>query len=228
MKRIIVILATAATLASCFVNVNFVRGNGVAASKAYDVAPFTEIVLSGSEDIVYRQGGQVSVILYTDENLIEYYEIESLDGCLYVKYQAGVSLSPKTESRVEVVAPDMNALRVQGSGDIKVLGPVKSEGEMALSVSGSGDISADAIDAASFRAKVSGSGDIEVDALTCGGASLSVNGSGDIDITCRGAGDIEARVNGSGDITLRGTARSLNSKVSGSGDVNSGGLQLVP
>lgn len=232
MKKIIGIIAVAALLSvaacSCCFNypMKVVRGNGVSVTSEVEVPAFSAINLVGSGDILYTQGPQ-AVSITTDENLLEYFIIEVEDGELIVRNEKGVSISPKTKTVVTVSSPDLNGVKIIGSGDCKVVDGLQTEGDFSFTVTGSGDLEAGSIVCKSFTSKVSGSGDVKVDALTCDTTSLAVVGSGDIEIGCKDAGDISVRISGSGDVTLSGRARTLEQKISGSGDVHSKALALT-
>jgi len=124
-----------------------------------------------------------------------------------------------------VVLDDDFSLAVVGSGDVEASNIECNDFDAR--VVGSGDIDIYSVKAkgnASFT--VSGSGDMEVEFLQAQNASASVSGSGDISLGCNIEGDIDARVSGSGDISLEGNAGNLQKKVSGSGAIHSKGLAL--
>ena len=224
---LLAVLPLAITACSFSFNGEVVVGNGVEVTKTIDVQPVTAIVVAGSMDVVYMQGPQ-SVVLTADENLAELYTVEEIDGVLHISMKSGYSVFPKVKTFVAVSSETLSKIKVSGSGDCDIKGTLRTDGDFVFSVSGSGDLEADAIVCNSFDGHINGSGDIEVDALTADSVNLTINGSGDIKLGCKDAGDINARINGSGDIVLSGKARSLNSKVNGAGDISTGGLQLMP
>jgi len=126
-------------------------------------------------------------------------------------------------------------LRNSGCGDWTV-GPVA--GDLAVSVSGSGDVRAE--ESGSAKVRISGSGDVGLGAVR-GGLSAAISGSGDVkaasingplearisgsgDVTVRGgqATSMKAQIAGSGDVTMKGPAQSLDASIAGSGDVTVG------
>ena len=207
MKKALSIILAVALAVSCSFTINskLVRGNGVEATRSYDLPAFTAIHVAGSMDVFYTQGPQ-GIILTTDENLLDLYTIESLDNTLKISTKSGYSINPKTKSYVTVSSEDLNAVKIAGSGECDIKGTLDTKGDFNFSVSGSGDLDADAIVCNAFTAKV--------------------NGSGDIEIGLKDAGSIQARINGSGDISLSGSARSLDSHVNGSGGIHTSRLQL--
>ena len=229
MKKALSIILAVALAVSCSFTINskLVRGNGVEATRSYDLPAFTAIHVAGSMDVFYTQGPQ-GIILTTDENLLDLYTIESVDNTLKINTKSGYSINPKTKSYVTVSSEDLNAVKISGSGECDIKGTLDTKGDFNFSVSGSGDLDADAIICKNFSSKINGSGDVDVKALMAETTTLTINGSGDIEINGKDAGDIIAKINGSGDISLSGKARSLTQKVNGSGDISTRGLQLVP
>ena len=229
MKKIFIALALALLAVACSFSINpkrvVVIGNGKAAEKSFDLPAFTSIKVAGSSDVIYSQGPQ-AVVLTADENLLDIYTVEVIEGTLRIGIKPGHSIKNRISSFVTVSAPDLQGVKIAGSGECVVKGGLKTTGNFSFAVSGSGDLEADSIACKDFEAHISGSGDIEVAALTSESASVLINGSGDAKLVCRDAGDITAKINGSGDIALLGTARSLTSKVNGSGSINTKGLSL--
>ncbi len=229
MKHLSLLLGAALLAASCTFSFpgNIVRGNGTAAEKTFEVGEFNSVSLVGSLDVIFAQSDEDhSVVLHTDENLIDDYRIEVKGDVLVISTKPGVSVSPKALSYVSVSAPMLREASITGSGDLVFKGDLRVDGPLGFSVTGSGDIDAGAVACKQFAVKVSGSGDIDAGPVTAEDMSLTISGSGDIAMELSGAGDVSAKISGSGDITLLGSARSLNSRVSGSGDIHSNGLSL--
>ena len=64
-------------------NQEVIRGNGKMAEQSYDIYGFDGIVVNGAMDVVYSQGPE-NVVLHAEENLLEYYDVEVIDGSLVV------------------------------------------------------------------------------------------------------------------------------------------------
>lgn len=230
MKKILFLsVALLAVLACNFVVAapgKHIKGNGVKVEKSFDTAPFDAVRLNGSFDVVFTQGPQ-KVVLSADENLIDVFKVEVRDGSLYLGVERGTGFSTRNKVVFTVSSPELNAVKVNGSGDFKVRNVLDSD-NLSLSINGSGDIEADKVECKNLTCNINGSGDIEVDALSAASADVKINGSGDVNLTCKNVGDIYVKINGSGDVELFGSARSISSKVNGSGNVNTRGLTFNP
>lgn len=228
-KTVFLLFALLAVLACNFVVAapgKHIKGNGVKVEKSFDTAPFDAVRLNGSFDVVFTQGPQ-KVVLSADENLIDVFKVEVRDGSLYLGVERGTGFSTRNKVVFTVSSPELNAVKVNGSGDFKVRNVLDSD-NLSLSINGSGDIEADKIECKNLSCNINGSGDIEVDALSAASADVKINGSGDVNLTCKNVGDIYVKINGSGDVELFGSARSISSKVNGSGNVNTRGLTFNP
>ena len=219
MKKIL-LFALLAILACGFIMVSpgkHVKGNGVKVEKSFDTAPFDAVRLNGSFDVVFTQGPQ-KVVLSADENLIDVFKVEVRDGSLYLGVERGTGFSTRNKVVFTVSSPELNAVKVNGSGDFKVRKVLDSDA-LSLSINGSGDIEADKVECKNLTCNINGSGDIEVEALTAASADVKINGSGDVTLVCREVREVTATVNGSGDVDLYGNIVSVSSNVRGSGEV---------
>lgn len=102
-----------------------------------------------------------------------------------------------------------------GCGDWTI---ANTDGDMSLSIMGSGDMRAGT--SAGLEANIMGSGNIGAGATRR--LEANVMGSGDIN-AARVDGPVEANIMGSGDINIPGTVTSIEANIMGSGDINVGG-----
>jgi putative autotransporter adhesin-like protein len=141
---------------------------------------------------------------------------------------------------VDVYMPSLRSVRVEGSGDVRVIGA--AQGLQSVSLEGSGDVRFDDAAGEQARFALTGSGDLRLRRLEAREADFSVTGSGDVDVDegtvanarlhCSGSGDInaarlvaesaEVRASGSGGVRMTARRRA-DVDVSGSGDVVIGG-----
>ncbi len=207
----------------------------VAAERSFPVGAFSEVVLSGSMDVVVTTGAGHSVRAEGAEADLDRLDIKVKGNALVIGTKPGSwTWSSREKVTVRVSAPNVSAASISGSGDMQV-GPTK--GDFAGRISGSGDMAVASVDAPSLSLAISGSGDIALGGGRCGTGAFSSSGSGDISggrvrcetvtVTTSGSGDITAqatgtaalRTSGSGDITVTGGGR-CTSKSSGSGTIS--------
>ncbi|MBN1295333.1 DUF2807 domain-containing protein [bacterium] len=192
-----------------------VQGDGPVIVDQRNVEAFTGIRVNGSMDVTVTQGEQQTVAVHGEENLIPLIETIVRDDTLVIGSRNGIVSSQ--EIRVIITIPRLNAVQVDGSGEIEATGVWTGE-EFVAVVNGSGDITVKMCDVDRITCRVSGSGDATLSGstreLTC-----HLNGSGDIDASEMAAVQANAELHGSGDIRIRASA-TLNAKVVGSGDIH--------
>ncbi len=216
-----------------------VTGSGRTATEARTLPPFQGVALSGSMDLVVRQGATQSVELQVDDNLLPFLETEVVgsgdDAKLQVRWKRGLSIYNARTAKVSVTVPKLTSLAASGSGDmtvepfetpslsIRVSGSSDTRlqklttAELDISISGSGDVDG-AGTATKLKIGVSGSGDVKLGAMKSDDVQISIAGSGDASVHADKA--LQVRIAGSGDVTYTGNAATVNAKVAGSGSVN--------
>ncbi|MBD3239200.1 MAG: hypothetical protein GF331_01335, partial [Chitinivibrionales bacterium] len=136
-----------------------IHGNGDVITETREVTGFTGVRIESSADVHLTQDSTERVVVETDENLMEYVTTGLSGGRLVIDSRDGVSLAP-TKLIVYVQGPDIDALAIDGSGDISVSGTLTGD-DLSLSIDGSGDISA-RVEMTSVRTDIDGSGDISL------------------------------------------------------------------
>ncbi|MGQ1908849.1 head GIN domain-containing protein [Marinifilum sp. RC60d5] len=205
---------------------------------------FKSINLSISAKVYLTQENTTSVkIKAYDRDLNEI--ITEVEGStLKIKRKSNKSWGWNTRSlkKVEVYisTPNIENLKISGSGNIIAQTPINS-GSVAYTISGSGNIIIDKLNAENVNCSISGSGDVRLKGECEDEVNIRISGSGDVeashfiakkaDIRISGSGDCEvyasdkitARVAGSGDIYYRGKPEYVDSKSAGSGSIKSVG-----
>ncbi|MCA3242196.1 MAG: DUF2807 domain-containing protein [Rubrivivax sp.] len=216
-----------------------VSGSGRTATEQRSLPPFQGVALSGSMDLVVRQGSTQQVEVTVDDNLLPYLETEvtgsGADAKLQVRWKRGTSIYSKTDARIHVTVPRLTSLAASGSGDMTVE-PFETP-SLSISISGSSDTRLQKLTTADLQISISGSGDVEgtgsatrlkVGIAGSGDVKLREMKSDEVSVNIAGSGDasvhadkaLEVRIAGSGDVVYTGNAATVNAKVAGSGSVN--------
>jgi len=161
------------------------------------VRPFTAVELAGSSNVTVQVGAPQSVVVHADDNLIGRVSTTVRSGALVIETTG--SFSTRTPMRVSVVVPEVQSVRLSGSGNLIVDGVVTS----------------------SFTASLPGSGMMLVAGRT-EHLEASLQGSGQMNLHGLIAREVEVQLPGSGEIQVFATD-SLHADVSGSGSVMYGG-----
>jgi hypothetical protein len=213
---------------------NRIKGEGEITEQEISVESFDGFSLAISGDVYLRQGDQQEVVVKAQQNLIDNMKFKVENGQLRITYDRPVWKSKGI--RIYMTTPNLDRISVSGSGNVTSDGTFRNLGDLALSVSGSGNLKFEC-EAQAVKGKISGSGNVmikgsgsELDCQISGSgnvnagdfavksATVKISGSGNA--TVNASEDLEAQVSGSGDIRYKGKP-SLKSKTSGSGNVRS-------
>lgn len=215
---IVVVLIAAATVALVLVgrdtngSSGVVRGSGVAATETRDLAAFNAIDLAGSNIVSVRVGGEQSVRVHADDNLINVVTTHVRAGELVIDTQG--SFSSTTPMSVDVTVPQIDSITLSGSGTLAVDGvrndslTVRLPGSGVIRVSGATRV---------LDAMLKGSGDMQLEVLSAQDATAIVAGSGRIQV--RATRTLSAVVRGTGAIMYSGSPSEVTRVVTGTGAI---------
>jgi Putative auto-transporter adhesin, head GIN domain len=189
------------------------EGSGVPATQARDVAAFNSVELAGSNNVVIRVGEKQSVVVRADDNLLDRVTTEVQSGNLVIANTPG-SLTTKSPMSVEVDVPTLDSLTLTGSGNIVVNGIDAQSLEVTLP--GSGTLAGSGT-ATRLDVTVSGSGTVQFTRLVANHVRTVVSGSGSIFITATKS--LDASVSGSGAILYAGNPQDVTKSITGTGAI---------
>lgn len=94
-----------------------VEGSGVPATESRDVAPFAAVDLAGGNNVTIHVGGEQSVVVSADDNLLDHVTTTVEGGKLVIGTTPG-SMATKAPMSVDVTVPTLRALTLSGSGTV--------------------------------------------------------------------------------------------------------------
>jgi hypothetical protein len=189
-----------------------VEGSGRTASAVRRVAPFERVVLTGAADMRIGVGGAQRVTVRGDDNLLPYVRTSSTGRTLTVSLRR--SVRARSRLVVDVTAPALTGVRLEGAGDVRVLGlrarafRAELTGAGILEASGRVDL---------LEARLAGAGSADLDRLTARAARVEVSGVGSARVRCTEA--LDATLTGIGEVTYSGHPRRVTTHVTGTGRV---------
>lgn len=202
------------------------KGSGKMATEPRTVAEFQAISLKGSMDLVVKQGAQ-SVQVQADDNLLALVETvvenTSQGPTLVVRVKRGESFSTRSKMLVTVSVPKLTGVSAEGAGDIQV--DAFNTPALKLALSGSGNARLQKLVTGDFGISISGSGDVSADGST-GKLKISIAGSGDVRLSDMKAEEVSVNIAGSGDAAVH-ASKTLDVSIAGSGDVSYSGNAVV-
>ena len=189
--------------------------SGAAATQTRTVASFTSLDLAGSNNVTITVGKPQSVVVHADSTLINHVTTDVLAGTLVIGDTG--SLTASGPMSVDVSVPSLTALSISGSGQISATGI--STPQLTVTISGSGQLSA-AGTATRLGVTINGSGQARLSRLTARDVNAVISGSGLIQVTATAS--LDASVPGSGTIVYSGNPPQVTTSVTGSGAVTRG------
>lgn len=199
-----------------------IRGQGDIIQKELDVSDFDGFTLAINADVKVRSGASHEMVVKAQANIIDNIELKMNDGHLRITYDRPISRSKGIT--IYLTVPALDKVTVSGSGKIKGEGTFKNLDDLALAVSGSGDIDL-VLQAREVKTSISGSGTLRL-AGTANRLAANVSGSGNVRAAELRVADAKISVSGSGNVYVHAT-ESLEAKVSGSGNVKYEGCPRV-
>lgn len=189
-----------------------IEGSGEMVEVARDLDDFDKIENKTCLDMIVEVGPKTSAVLTIDDNLADIIKTEVKRGKLILDFEE--SCSSRSRCMVRLTVPQLESVRVYGSGDAEVAG-LRGE-EFSLHIYGSGDAVL-AGETGTFRLKIFGSGDVRAKDLRADAAKVSIMGSGDVVLTAEQ--EIGASIFGSGDIVCYGDPEERSKRALGSGHI---------
>ncbi|NSL88419.1 head GIN domain-containing protein [Chitinophaga solisilvae] len=233
--RTLVVVAVLALLQSCNVTgQNRIKGSGNVIKEERNIPSFTRIKVEGSMNLYLSQGPAKAALIEAEDNVAPLVEFVEEDGKLKVRFKRNTSINTHKGVNIYLTTPEVSEVALAGSGDVKLMDKFNSREDMAIKLSGSGNLKG-SVNAPAVKASIAGSGDMFLDGETKN-VSVSIAGSGDFEgegllsedakVTIAGSGSasvhasvkLEAKIAGSGDIKYKGTPQ-VSSSVAGSGSV---------
>lgn len=188
-------------------------GSGVSKTEIRNVPAFDSVELAGGNNVVIRVGGDQSVVVEADDNLLGRVTTKVLSGTLVIGNTPG-GFTTKSPMSVVVTIPRLSELTLAGGGNI-VVDDVRAE-SLTVTLSGGGNLTASGA-ARSLRLTLSGSGNMWFTGLVADDVDAVLSGSGNMFVTATKS--LEASIPGSGSIAYAGSPPHVTKSVTGSGTI---------
>ncbi len=189
------------------------------------VGEFSRLSYGVSGDLHLTQGNENSVVIEADEETLGDITTEVRGDKLIIRHKDNSwwNWGDSKKATIYVTMKNIEGISVAGSGNLIAKNKL-SANDLDLSVSGSGDLTADIEVKNLLDVSASGSGDMMIRGI-CKNFDSSVSGSGRINAKLRINEDAKMSISGSGKIEAEGTSKSVTAKISGSGSVRAADLE---
>lgn len=227
------LLAILALLAGCD-SLRTVRGTGDITSIDQEVSGFSAVDLAGVGTVIIDFGDKEALRIEAEDNLIPYLESKVEGDTLTLGMREGVNIVPTQAIFYYLTMRDLEEITVSGLGNIDV--PAMEGTQLAINVTGGGDINVEALQAKKLDVLISGLGDLNIGGgevadqavnITGGGnynaremaseaARVSISGLGSAAVWARDA--LDASITGGGSVRYTGRPQ-VTQNISGLGEV---------
>ena len=205
-----------------------------------EIKGFSKVWLNSSSDVRISMGNIFSVVMTGDKQKIDNTILALKRDTLIIKHKEENQSHNYDNDQlmlVTIVMPNIEEVKINGSGNVSITGVDSEELDLAingsgdlnvegrseeleLSINGSGDISMDMIDGKNVGVSIHGSGNVTFGGGTCQSFKISIYGSGDVDADKIQCIDVDVSVVGSGNISVYASnSVTLDSRGSGGVDV---------
>ncbi len=190
-----------------------VKGSGILQTEKRDLSGFKKIDVSGVIEIELTAQKDFSVVVETDDNLLEYVKTE-VDGDT-LKLYTKRGLSPKTKIRVVIAMPELTEAEVSGVSKLTAV-EIKTE-SLKLDVSGASrvEISGQARD---LKIEASGASKINTENLKVANADVDISGA--TFVTVNATEEVKADASGASRVNYVGEPKNVIKDTSGASRVS--------
>lgn len=205
-------VATLAITSGCSAVFQSTPGSGIAKTEVRTVEAFHAISVGGTSDVTVTVGGEQSVSVTFDDNLLEIVRTEVSNGMLRISTNGNYSTS--IGMKVEISVPTLDEAKVSGVSQLNIEGVNGSAFELDISGVSSAEIvgTVDQLDVS-----VSGTAKAKLNKLIS--KSVTVDTSGTSSAKVFATDSVNADASGTSNITISGNPTSVKQDTSGVADI---------
>ncbi len=194
-----------------------ITGSGNVVTDSRSVSGFSRVILSGAGDMALTQGDSESLTVEAEDNLLPYIKTEVANGTLTISQDAGPGRAIRTTKPIKyyLTVKDLSALTLSGSGGISATRLNLTT--LELSLSGSGNVQLAGLALTTLTAGLSGSGNADLSGQA-NDQQVTISGSGEYRAGNLDTNQAQVQVSGSGTATVW-ARNTLEVTISGSGSV---------
>ena len=189
------------------------KGSGVTISETRDLEPFSAIKVSGRVQLAVSICEEQSVLVITDDNLMDNVETRVSGNELSVGYSKPVSSC--SNLKLEIKVPELKKLRAYGASKIFLSG-IETD-EFVLGASGAARIEASGR-VNSLNLRLSGAGRYSGRKLVAADAEVKISGAGKAEVYAERK--LKAKISGAGVVSCSGNPETVEKHISGAGRVD--------
>lgn len=209
-----------------------IEGSGTIVEEARDVPAFTRLDVGGAVTADVAVGGERSVVIRSDDNVVAVYETVVEGDTLYVRPMPGTyNIDPSDGVHVTVVVPELEGVTANGAATVAV-DEVSADGfearasgaahvtierstarDLSVGASGASEISVAGGTAASLVADLSGASGLDVVDVRADRVTVEASGASHAQVTA--VDDLDVTLSGASSVCYAGEPGHIGSEVTG-------------
>lgn len=219
-KMVLGAIALVFSLAGCGLSlggapIQVVTGSGKVATDNRSVSNFNAVTLAGFGELTITQGDSEALTIEAEDNFLPYITTEVRNNTLTIGFQSGVTPRPTKPLRFDLKLKTLNAFSLSGAGNVQA-DALKGD-QLALTLSGAGNLDFKNVQATGLTTTISGAGNANV-AGQVTDQTVTLSGLGSYRAAELKSNTARVSVNGAGSATVW-ASESLNVSITGAGSV---------
>jgi predicted small secreted protein len=178
---ILLLTLCAAAVTACVIDVGGtgedVRGSGNVTSEDRPVSGVNGVALRTLGDLTIEVGGQESLRIEAEDNLLQYLETTVSGGVLNIQQAEDIDLRPREAIHYYLTVKSLESIEVASSGNVAA--PALTAGGLTVDVTSSGDVELASLEADSLTVRLSSSGGVTIGGGQVTSQEARLSSSGD-------------------------------------------------
>ncbi|MBN2325151.1 MAG: DUF2807 domain-containing protein [Spirochaetes bacterium] len=198
-----------------------IMGSGNKIQERRDLSFFHSIVFKGNGRVILGQGGENSVTVKADDNVMDMLKTEVKDGTLTIWSEKWIM--DESSAEYDIVVTDLREISVSGMGEVTGKETIRAD-ELLIRLGGTGSVDLE-VDAGLVRTRISGTGEVRLGGKTKE-HDIDIRGAGELDANDLVSHNARVGISGAGECTVT-VLENLTVDISGTGVVRYSGEPVV-
>ena len=190
-----------------------ITGSGTRVQQRRELPAFHSIVFKGNGRVFLSQGGEHSITLKADDNVLDMLKTEVKNGILTIWSEKWIMDGASAE--YDIVVADLREISVSGMGEVRGRETIQAE-RLEIRLGGTGSVDLE-VNAASLHTRISGAGEIRLGGKTRE-HDIDIRGVGELDAYDLVSRNARIEISGAGECMVT-VFENLSVDISGAGEV---------
>ena len=181
-----------------------IRGSGNVVAETRLARNFKHISITGVGDVIITQGESESLVVETDDNIMQFIESEVRNGRLILGFTEEVRTNNYKLDPSKVIfnlsVKEITGLEISGVGNIQMSAYYGEH--LELMINGVGNFEASSLETDTLEIEINGVANIDISSLDTDRVDVVINGVGEVMVNSLVADELEINLNGTGSVEI--------------------------